>query len=43
MTTSGEEQRRRRRNKNIALALILLALAALFYVITLVRFGGTVA
>ena len=35
------EQRRRKRQKNIALALILLGLAALFYVVTLVKLGGS--
>jgi hypothetical protein len=29
---------RRRRNKNLAIALILAALAALFYLITIVKF-----
>ncbi len=30
---------KRRRSKNIALGVILLALAALFYLITIVKFG----
>ena len=38
---NAEEQRRRRRNKNIALGLILAGLAALFYLITLVKLGTT--
>ncbi len=29
-------------NKNVTIAAILFALAALFFAITLVRFGGTV-
>jgi hypothetical protein len=33
---------RRRRQKNIAIALILAALAALFYVITIVKLSGNV-
>jgi hypothetical protein len=38
VVTAGDE-RRRRRNKNIALGLILAGLAALFYLITLVKLG----
>jgi len=34
---------RRQRNKNIAIALILAALAALFYLITIVKLSGNVA
>jgi hypothetical protein len=34
------ESDRRRRHKNIALALILLGLAALFYLITIVKMTG---
>jgi hypothetical protein len=34
------EQDRRRRTKNLALALILAALAALFYLITIVKMSG---
>jgi hypothetical protein len=37
--TPGEEQKRRRA-KNIAVALILVALAALFYLITIVKLTG---
>jgi hypothetical protein len=36
---SAEDQRRRRRSKNIALAVVLAGLAALFYLITLVKLG----
>lgn len=38
---TGEEQRRRQRAKNIAMGLILLAVAVLFYLIALVKMGGT--
>ena len=34
------DQQGRRRAKNLALALILAALAALFYLITIVKLGG---
>jgi hypothetical protein len=37
--TVSEEQKRRRA-KNIAVALILAALAALFYLITIVKLSG---
>jgi hypothetical protein len=37
------EAERRRRHKNIAIALILAALAALFYLITIVKLSGNVA
>ena len=37
----GDEQRRRLRTKNIALGLILIALVVLFYLITMVKMGGT--
>jgi hypothetical protein len=36
------ESDRRRRHKNLAIALILAALAALFYVITIVKLSGNV-
>jgi hypothetical protein len=36
---TGEEQRRRRA-KSIALALVLAGLAALFYLITIVKMSG---
>jgi hypothetical protein len=35
------DQNGRRRTKNIALALILAALAALFYLITIVKMSGS--
>ena len=35
------EQEKRRRAKNIAIALILAALAALFYLITIVKLTGS--
>ena len=34
---------RRQRNKNVAIALILAALAALFYLITIVKLAGNLA
>ncbi|MCX7354134.1 MAG: hypothetical protein NTY59_04740 [Alphaproteobacteria bacterium] len=39
--TSGAELRRRRRSKNLALAIVLGVLVALFYVISIVRMGGS--
>ena len=36
----ARDQDSRRRSKNLALALILAALAALFYLITIVKMGG---
>lgn len=36
-----DEQRRKQRNRNIAVAVTLMGLVGLFYVITMVRFGGT--
>lgn len=38
--TPGEQQKRRR-TKNIAIALVLVALAALFYLITIVKLTGS--
>ena len=35
------EQHRRRRSRNLALAAVLLGLVALFYAVTLVKFGGS--
>jgi predicted nucleic acid-binding Zn ribbon protein len=35
-----EEQKRRRRARSIAIALALAALVALFYVLTIVKFGS---
>ena len=34
-------QHRRRRSRNLALAAVLLGLVALFYAVTLVKFGGS--
>lgn len=39
MTVSEEDKRRR--TKNIALALVLVGLAALFYLITIVKLTGS--
>ncbi len=39
--TSGADLRRRRRSKNLALAIVLAVLVALFYVVTIVRMGGS--
>lgn len=36
-----EAQKKSRRNRNIALGLVLAGLVVLFYVITLVKIGGT--
>ncbi len=41
MTVS--EEQKRRRTKNIALALVLVGLAALFYLITIVKLTGNVS
>jgi ferric-dicitrate binding protein FerR (iron transport regulator) len=38
-----EEQERRRRSRSIAIALALAAMAALFFITTIVRLGGNVA
>ncbi len=35
------EPHRRRRSRNLALAAVLLGLVALFYAVTLVKFGGS--
>jgi hypothetical protein len=35
-----EEERRRRRGRSIAIAVALAVLVALFYALTLVKFGG---
>jgi hypothetical protein len=40
---SAEEQERRRRGRSIAIALALAAMAALFFITTIVRLGGNVA
>ena len=42
-TPTPEEQERRRRGRSIAIALALAAMAALFFVTTIVRLGGHVA
>ena len=39
--TLSEQQQKRRRAKNIAVALILVGLAALFYLITIVKLTGS--
>jgi hypothetical protein len=38
-----EEQKKRRRSRSIAIAWALAALAALFFVVTIVRLGANVA
>lgn len=38
-----EDQKRRRRRRNMAIGVILAVMVALFYVMTLVKLGGTVA
>ena len=40
---SAEEQERRRRGRSIAIALAFAAMAALFFITTIVRLGGNVA
>ncbi len=40
---SATDDQKRRRQKNIAIALILAALAALFYLITIVKLSGNMA
>ena len=40
---SAEELERRRRGRSIAIALALAAMAALFFITTIVRLGGNVA
>lgn len=39
----SEAQRKSRRGRNVALGVVLAVLVALFYVVTLVKFGGGVA
>jgi hypothetical protein len=41
MAMSEEELRRRQRTKNVALALGLVSLVVLFYLLTLVKMGGS--
>ena len=38
--TLTERQKKSRRGRNIALGVVLVALVVLFYIITLVKFGG---
>jgi hypothetical protein len=38
----AEEQKRRQRSRSIAIALALVALVALFYLITIVKFGPAI-
>lgn len=40
MSRTPDDERRRRR-RNLALLAILLGLVALFYILTIVRFGAT--
>jgi hypothetical protein len=37
----GSEMHRRQRGKNIAVLLLLVGMVALFYVLTIVRMGGS--
>lgn len=39
----NEAQKKSRRGRNIALGLVLAGLVALFYVVTLIKFGGGMA
>ncbi|OAP40833.1 protoheme IX farnesyltransferase [Sinorhizobium glycinis] len=39
----SEAQKKSRRGRNIALGLVLAGLVALFYVVTLIKFGGGMA
>jgi hypothetical protein len=39
----SETQKKSRRGRNIALGLVLAGLVALFYVVTLIKFGGGMA
>ncbi|SEK66797.1 hypothetical protein [Xaviernesmea oryzae] len=41
--TLTEAQKKSRRSRNLALGLVLFALVALFYAITLIKFGAGVA
>ena len=40
-TRESADVRRRRRAKNIALAGVLLAMGTIFYIVTIVRMGGS--
>jgi ferric-dicitrate binding protein FerR (iron transport regulator) len=42
-TPTPADQERRRRGRSIAIALALAAMAALFFITTIVRLGGNVA
>lgn len=39
----SEAQKKSRRGRNIALGVVLAGLVALFYVVTLIKFGGGMA
>ena len=43
MDDAEQERKRRQRMRSIAIAWILVALAALFFIVTIVRLGGNVA
>ncbi|HWM30487.1 MAG TPA: hypothetical protein VNO69_02125 [Methyloceanibacter sp.] len=43
MHDAEQERKRRQRTRSIAIAWILAALAALFFIVTIVRLGGNVA
>jgi hypothetical protein len=43
MHDDEQERKRRQRTRSIAIAWILAALAALFFIVTIVRLGGNVA
>jgi len=43
MENAEAERKRRQRKRSIAIAWILAALVVLFFVVTIVRLGGTVA
>ncbi len=43
MEDAGEERKRRQRKRSIAIGCILAALVILFFIVTIVRLGGTVA
>jgi len=43
MEDAEEERKRRQRKRSIAIGWILAALVILFFIVTIVRLGGTVA
>ena len=43
MENAEEERKRRQRKRSIAIGWILAALVILFFIVTIVRLGGTVA